>query len=52
LLSLFDHAQAEGFLRPAFRRLVLTADEPEELLAAMEQYAEPAIERWLTRQAL
>ena len=52
LLTLFDHAQAEGFLRPAFRRLVLTADEPEELLAAMEQYAEPAIERWLTRQAV
>jgi uncharacterized protein (TIGR00730 family) len=52
LLTLFDHAQAEGFLRPQFRRLVLTADEPEELLAAMERYREPAIERWLTPQAV
>jgi hypothetical protein len=52
LLTLFDHAQGEGFLRPAFRRLVLTASEPEELLAAMEQYRAPAIHRWLTPQTV
>jgi hypothetical protein len=49
LLGLFDHALAEGFLRPEHRHLVLTEQEPERLLAAMERYRAPRIERWLTR---
>jgi uncharacterized protein (TIGR00730 family) len=48
LLALFDHALAEGFLKPQYRRLVLTEDEPERLLAAMRSYRPPVLEKWLT----
>jgi uncharacterized protein (TIGR00730 family) len=48
LLTLFDHALAEGFLKPQYRQLVLTEDEPERLLAAMRSYRPPVLEKWLT----
>jgi uncharacterized protein (TIGR00730 family) len=48
LLTLFDHALAEGFLKPQTRQLVLTDDQPERLLAAMRSYRPPALEKWLT----
>ncbi len=48
LLALFDHAQSEGFLKPRHRELVITEDDPEQLLAAMQRYRPPALEKWLT----
>ena len=48
LLALFDHALAEGFLKPQYRQLVITEDEPERLLAAMRSYQPPTLEKWLT----
>lgn len=48
LLALFDHALAEGFLKPQYRQLVLTEEEPERLLAAMRGYRPPVLEKWLT----
>ena len=48
LLSLFDHALAEGFLKPQYRQLVLTEDDPQRLLEAMGSYRPPALEKWLT----
>jgi hypothetical protein len=48
LLALFDHALAEGFLKPQYRQLVLTEDDPQRLLAAMRGYRPPALEKWLT----
>jgi uncharacterized protein (TIGR00730 family) len=48
LLSMFDHALREGFLRPQYRALVLTATEPHALLAVMENWRPPTLERWLT----
>ena len=48
LLAMFDHALREGFLRPAFRELVLTASDPSALLAAMQDWRPPALEKWLT----
>jgi hypothetical protein len=49
LLRLFDHALKEGFLSPRHRHLVLTEHDPERLLAAMQRYRAPRVERWLTR---
>jgi uncharacterized protein (TIGR00730 family) len=48
LLALFDHALREGFLKPEYRQLVLTEDDPHKLLAAMRAYRPPTLEKWLT----
>ena len=48
LLALFDHALAEGFLKPQYRQLVITEDDPQRLLEAMGSYRPPALEKWLT----
>lgn len=41
LVSWLDHTVAEGFVRPAHRRLVLEADEPDSLLDLLLQYRPP-----------
>jgi uncharacterized protein (TIGR00730 family) len=51
LLGLFDHAVAEGFLKPEFRALVLTDPDAARLLDAMEAYRAPVLPRWLTPEA-
>jgi len=48
LLSMFDRALGEGFLRPQYRELVLTESEPAALLALMQGWRPPALEKWLT----
>lgn len=48
MLAMFEHALREGFLRPQYRALVLTAQAPEALLAAMESWRPPPLEKWLT----
>jgi uncharacterized protein (TIGR00730 family) len=50
LLSLFDHAVAERFVRPEHRALVLEAEDPEALLDALEAFRPPALEKWLDRE--
>ncbi len=47
LLTMFDHATAEGFLRDTHRALVLEGGEPESLLDALEQYQPQFAEKWL-----
>jgi hypothetical protein len=51
MLAMFDHALAEGFLRPAHRSLVLSDSRPDALLAAMAAWTPPALERWLAPDA-
>jgi uncharacterized protein (TIGR00730 family) len=48
LLSLFDHAVAEGFLKPEYRQLVITREDPQALLEEMARYRPPALYKWLT----
>lgn len=38
LLTLFDRAVDEGFLRPEYRSMVLTATDPDELLMRLRNY--------------
>ncbi len=47
LLTMFNHATAEGFLRDTHRALVLEGCEPESLLDALEQYQPQIAEKWL-----
>jgi len=50
LLALFDHAVAEGFLRPAHRSLVQVAATPEELLDKLASYEAPLLPKWIERR--
>lgn len=47
LLTMFDHAVTEGFLRDAHRALVLEATEPDDLLDALAAYRPQQVEKWL-----
>ncbi len=47
LVAFFDHAEAEGFLKPEHRRLVLTADDPDALLDAFAAWKPPKLQRWI-----
>ena len=49
LIRMFDQMVAERFLHSQNREMVLTASEPEALLALMEQYQVPDVEKWLNR---
>ncbi|GAB4567308.1 MAG: TIGR00730 family Rossman fold protein [Haliangiales bacterium] len=49
LLGFLDHATEEGFIRPAHRGILLTADEPGALIDAMAGYRAPELPQWLDR---
>jgi uncharacterized protein (TIGR00730 family) len=49
LLAMLRHAADEGFLRPEHLRLVVTATEPDDLLAQLAQYRPIAGQKWLDR---
>ncbi|MEX2125357.1 MAG: TIGR00730 family Rossman fold protein [Woeseia sp.] len=46
LLAWFDHAEAEGFLRPQHRKMLLVASDAPELMARFEEYQAPAVQKW------
>lgn len=46
LLSFLDHAQAEGFLLPAHRAMLLVSKKPADLLRRFESYMPPTVEKW------
>jgi uncharacterized protein (TIGR00730 family) len=48
LLALFEHAVAEGFVRPHHRSLVLADAAPEKLLDRLAAYQAPTVEQWIT----
>ena len=47
LVAFFDHAQAEGFLKPEHRRLVLTADDPDALVDQFLAWQPAKLEKWI-----
>jgi uncharacterized protein (TIGR00730 family) len=47
MLSLIDHSVGEGFVRPEHRLLVLSAPDPDLLLAHMAEYRPPVIRKWI-----
>jgi uncharacterized protein (TIGR00730 family) len=49
LVSFFDHAVAERFIRAEHRQLVLVDASPEGLLAQLEAYRPPTVEKWIDR---
>ncbi|WP_242335865.1 MULTISPECIES: TIGR00730 family Rossman fold protein [Anaeromyxobacter] len=47
LISYFDHAVTEGFLRSEHRRLILVGEEPGALLDAFDRFEPPRVQRWI-----
>ncbi len=53
LISMFDRAQAEAFVRPDHRRLALQAAEPEDLLNRLEAWRpheSESVEKWIDKE--
>lgn len=48
-LQMLDQAVSAGFLRPAYRDMVLVDDDPDRLLSRFASYEPPMVEKWLTR---
>ncbi len=49
LTRFLDHATGEGFLRAAHREMLLTAPDPDALLAAFAAYEAPQLPKWVDR---
>lgn len=49
LLTLFDEAVEEGFVKPQFRDIVLAESDPVRLLKLFESYQPPPLPRWIER---
>ena len=47
LLSLADHALAEGFLRPAHHKMVIVADHPQAALSQLASASIPSEVKWV-----
>jgi uncharacterized protein (TIGR00730 family) len=50
LLTMFDHAVEERFLKPENRALVLARESPADLLQALEEWRPARLEKWLDRE--
>ena len=52
LLSFFDHAEKEQFLKPVHRRIVLSDSRPETLVTRLLEHEPPLEDKWIDlRQA-
>jgi uncharacterized protein (TIGR00730 family) len=47
LLSLFDHAVEEQFLKPVHRGIVISETSPESLVARLLECEPPLVEKWI-----
>jgi uncharacterized protein (TIGR00730 family) len=51
LAAFLDHAVDERFLRPEHRAMLLCEDTPAGVLAALEAFEPPVVDKWLDRAA-
>lgn len=49
LLSFFDEMVEKKFLHQKNRDMIMSHEEPEELLKLMEAYVPPSVEKWIDR---
>lgn len=50
LLRMFDHAVAEGFVKPAHRELLVAEDNPASLLESLRKVQIPSVNKWIDQQ--
>jgi uncharacterized protein (TIGR00730 family) len=49
LLSFLNHATTEKFIRPEHRGIVLTGEDPVELIKKLSQFEVPTVHKWIDR---
>jgi len=49
LAAFFDHAVAEGFIRPQHRDMLIVSDDPDVLLDGFAAYEPPTVHKWIDR---
>ena len=47
LLTLFDHAVTEQFLKPVHRQMVISDHDPESLVRRLLEYEAPQTDKWI-----
>jgi uncharacterized protein (TIGR00730 family) len=50
LLQMFDHAVAEQFVKPVHRRMVISDNVPETLVARLLECEMPLVDKWIDRE--
>lgn len=51
LLAFIDHSIDQGFVKPVHKTLFTASDSVNELLAQMQSYRSPIIDKWAEKQA-
>jgi predicted Rossmann-fold nucleotide-binding protein len=49
LMKFVDHAVSQRFVRAEHRAMILSGDDPGELIVRLEAYHPPDVEKWLDR---
>lgn len=49
LMQFLDHSVDQGFVKPIHRNMLLVHAQPEPLLALMETYEHPVMDKWIGR---
>ncbi len=49
LMRFLDHSVAQEFVKPIHRNMVLVHEQPAQLLAMMETYQHPIVDKWIRR---
>jgi hypothetical protein len=52
LLSLFDRAVTEQFLKPVHREIVISDSRPESLVTRLLEYEAPLVDKWIDRKQI
>ena len=52
LIAFLDQAVEEGFVKAKHRAMLIVEDDPEKLIAQLESYRPPEVERWLDKESL
>lgn len=48
LLRYLEHAEAEGFLSPQHRAMLVVAEQPADLMRKFAEYRAPVLQKWMT----
>lgn len=51
LLAMLDQATARQFMRPEHRSILVTRNQPEELLTALADFQSPHVEKWIDERS-
>ncbi len=52
LLAFIDAACEESFIRWSHRQIIISSDQPSEILDMFQSYQAPAVDKWIDRKSL